>query len=54
MAIQCQYDLDAHLGHNMTFLLHPRKFNLRWAGETVRPKNRQDENCINLKRDIDQ
>ena len=25
MAIQCQYDLEAHLGHIITFLLHPRK-----------------------------
>ena len=38
MAIQCQYDLEAHLGHIVTFLLHPSKFNL-CAGETVRPKN---------------
>ena len=39
MAIQCQYDLEAHLGHILTFLLHPRKFNLCWAGETVRTEN---------------
>ena len=26
MAIQCQYDLEAHLDHIITFLLHPRKF----------------------------
>ena len=25
MAIQCQYDLEAQLGHIITFLLHPRK-----------------------------
>ena len=25
MAIQCQYDVEAHLGHIITFLLHPRK-----------------------------
>ena len=28
MTIQCQYDLEAHLRHIITFLLHPRKFNL--------------------------
>ena len=39
MAILCQYDLEAHLGHIITFLLHPRKFNLGSAGETVRPEN---------------
>ena len=54
MAIQYQYDPEAHLGYIITFLFHPRKFNLRCAGETVRPKNWRDENCINLKRDIDQ
>ena len=38
MAIQCQYDLEAQLGHIITFLLHPRKFNLCCAGKIVRPK----------------
>ena len=32
MAIQCQYDLEAHLGHIITFLLHPGKFNLCCSG----------------------
>ena len=27
MATKCQYDLEAHLCHIITFLLHPRKFN---------------------------
>ena len=26
MAIQCQYDIEAHLDHIITFLLHPLKF----------------------------
>ena len=26
MAIQCQYDLEAHLDHIINFLLHLRKF----------------------------
>ena len=52
MAIQCQYDLEAHLGHIIT--LHPHKFKLFCAVETVRQKNYHDENCINLKLDIDQ
>ena len=26
MAIQCQYDLEAHLDDIITLLLHPRKF----------------------------
>ena len=26
MAIQCQYDLEAHLDNIMTFLLYPCKF----------------------------
>ena len=33
MATQCQYELEAHLGHIITFLLH-----LCCAGETVRQK----------------
>ena len=36
MAEVCQYDLEAHLGHIITFLLHPRKFNLCCFGETGR------------------
>ena len=54
MAIQCQYDLEAHLRHIMTFLLHRGKFNQCCDSETVGPKNVRDENCINFKRDIDQ
>ena len=49
MALQCQYDLEAHLGNIITFLLHPGKINLCCASEA---KNLLDENCINLKRDI--
>ena len=26
MANQCQYDLEAHFGHIITFLIHPHTF----------------------------
>ena len=37
MALQCQYDLEAHLGHIITFLLHRRNSIISVA--PVRPIN---------------
>ena len=58
MATKRQYDLEVHLGHIITFLLHLRKFillfyNLCCPDETVSPKNWRDKNCNNLESDID-
>ena len=58
MAIQCQYDLEAHLVHIITFLLHLRKlvtiisfaFLTSHAGETEKWR---DEHCCNKERDIE-
>ena len=55
MAFKCQYDLQAHLGHIITFLLHPRKFILFCAGERVRLKTDMMKIASTFKkRDIDQ
>ena len=59
MSIQCQYDLEAHLNHSITFLLHQAKYikhfyNLCWlfiTGAPVRQKNWRDEmscDCANI------
>ena len=54
MAIQCQYNLEAHSGHIITFLLHPRKFYLCCDGERGSRKTDVMKIASNLKRDIDQ
>ena len=48
--IWCQYDLETHLNHILTFLLHPRKT----PGAPVRQKKWCDENNNNIDCDIDQ
>ena len=35
MAIQCQYDLEAHIGHIITFLLHPHKLFCPFSAEKL-------------------